>query len=92
MKEKNENILDRVSDFVHLNDTGPVVNVDRLGRSIHYISINQNILDRVRLVVVLQNDHPPVMNVDRLGRSIHYININQNILDRVRLVVLANEL
>ena len=51
------------------------MNVVRLGRSIHYININKNILDRVRLVVSL-NDHEPVVNVDRLGRSIHYININ----------------
>ena len=50
------------------------MNVDRLGRSIHYININKNILDRVRLVVSL-NDLQPVVNVDRLGRSIHYINI-----------------
>ena len=51
------------------------MNVDRLVRSIHYININQNILDRVRLVVS-KNDASPVVNVDRLGRSIHYININ----------------
>ena len=47
---------------------------------------NQNILDRVRLVVQ-QNDSLSVVNVDRLGRSIQYINNNQNILDRMRLVV-----
>ena len=46
------------------------MNVSRLGRSIHYININWNILDRVRLVVG-ENDDPPVVNVDRLGRSIH---------------------
>ena len=51
------------------------MNVVRLGRSIHYININYNILDRVRLVVSW-NDEPSVVNVDRLGRSIHYININ----------------
>ena len=51
------------------------MNVDRLGRSIHYININKNILDRVRLFVY-KNDSSPVVNVDRLGRSIHYININ----------------
>ena len=51
------------------------MNVVRLGRSIHYININENILDRVRLVVSL-NDSLPVVNVDILGRSIHYININ----------------
>ena len=61
------------------------MNVVRLGRSIHYININENILDRVRLVVD-QNDLSSVVNVDSLGRSIHYININYNILDRVRLV------
>ena len=33
------------------NESLPVVNVDRLGRSIHYVNINENILDRVRLVV-----------------------------------------
>ena len=66
------------------------MNVDRLGRSIHYININKNILDRVRLVV-LEKDPTPVVNVDRLGRSIHYININKNILDRVRLIVSQNE-
>ena len=51
------------------------MNVDRLGRSIHYININKNILERVRLVVEW-NDSSPVVNVDSLGRSIHYININ----------------
>ena len=51
------------------------MNVSSSGRSIHYININQNILDRVRLVVE-ENDPSPVLNVDRLGRSIHYININ----------------
>ena len=66
------------------------MNVDRLGRSIHYTNINQNIHDRVRLVVSW-NEHEPAVNVDRLGRSIHYMNINQNILDRVRLVVDQNE-
>ena len=66
------------------------MNVDRLGRSIHYININENILDRVRLVVSL-NELLPVVNVDRLGRSIHYININKSILDRLRLVVLQND-
>ena len=66
------------------------MNVDRLGRSIHYININKNILDRIRLVVS-QNEPSPVVNVDRLGRSIHYININLNILDKVRLVVSWNE-
>ena len=48
---ENQNILDRVRLVVSQNDSSPVVNVDRLGRSIHYININQNILDRVRLVV-----------------------------------------
>ena len=51
------------------------MNVDSLGRSIHYININKSILDRVRLAVLL-NDALHVVNVDRLGRSIHYININ----------------
>ena len=51
------------------------MNVVRLGRSIQYININENILDRVRLVV-LQNDPVPVVNDDSLGRSIHYISIN----------------
>ena len=46
------------------------MNVDRLGRSIHYININYNILDRVRLVVE-ENDCSPVVNVVSLGRSIH---------------------
>ena len=56
--------------FVFLNELSPVVNVVRLGRSIHYININYNILDRVRLVVSL-NEYEPVVNVDSLGRSIH---------------------
>ena len=47
---------------------------------------NENILDRVRLVV-LENESSHAVNVDRLVRSIHYIIINENILDRVRLVV-----
>ena len=51
------------------------MNLSRLGRSIHYININKNILDRVRLVVSL-NEKLPVENEDRLGRSVHYININ----------------
>ena len=89
MREReNENILDRVRLVVLQNDSKPVLNVVRLGRSIHYININQNILERVRLVRLL---NPPVVSVDRLGRSIHYININQNILDRVRLVVEQND-
>ena len=45
------------------------MNVSRLGRSIHYININYNILDRVRLIVE-ENESLPVVNVDRLGRSI----------------------
>ena len=36
----NENILDRVRLVIYLNDNKPVLNVDRLGRSIHYININ----------------------------------------------------
>ena len=36
----NENILDRVRLVVYKNELSPVVNVDRLGRSIHYININ----------------------------------------------------
>ena len=51
---------------------------------------NQNILDRVTLVVE-QNELLCVVNVSSLGRSIHYININQNILDRVRLAVEQND-
>ena len=62
------NILDRVRLVVEQNESLPVVNVSRLGRSIHYININMNILDRVRLVV---EENPPALNVDRLGRSIH---------------------
>ena len=46
------------------------MNVDRLGRSIHYININENILERVRLVVSL-NDWLAAVNVVSLGRSIH---------------------
>ena len=56
------------------------MNVDSLGRAIHYININYNILDRVRLFVS-QNESNPEVNVDRLGRSIHHIYINYNILD-----------
>ena len=67
-------ILDRITLVASQNDLLSVVNVVRLGRSIHYININYNILDRVRLVVSW-NDEPSVVNVDRLGRSIHYINI-----------------
>ena len=51
------------------------MNVDRLGRSIHYININENILERVRLVVYW-NESSPAVNVDRLGRSIHYFIVN----------------
>ena len=42
-------ILDRVRLVVKQNDNTPVLNVDRLGRSIHYININQNLLNRVNL-------------------------------------------
>ena len=45
------------------------MNEDSLGRSIHYININMNILDRVTIVVI-QNESLPVVNVDSLGRSI----------------------
>ena len=50
-REIIDNILDRVRILVSKNESEPVVNVDSLGRSIHYININKNILDRVRLVV-----------------------------------------
>ena len=33
-------ILDRVRQVVSWNDSSHAVNVDRLGRSIHYININ----------------------------------------------------
>ena len=39
-ERKNENILDRVRLVVSPNDSQPVENIDRLGRSIHYININ----------------------------------------------------
>ena len=45
------------------------MNVDRLGRSIHFININKSILERLRLVVSW-NELSPVVNVDRFGRSI----------------------
>ena len=44
-------MLLRVRLVVSENDLEPVVNVVSLGRSNHYININKNILDRVRLVV-----------------------------------------
>ena len=74
------NILSILRLIVLKNDLSPIMNVDRLGRSIHYININENILDRVRLVVSL-NEYSPVVNVDSLGRSIHYFIINYQILD-----------
>ena len=40
MKNRNEWILDRVRLVVEENESSPVLNVDRLGRSIHYININ----------------------------------------------------
>ena len=46
------------------------MNVDRLGRSILLIYNKNRILDRVTLVVSL-NDSLPVVNEDRLGRSVH---------------------
>ena len=50
LREKvNKIILDRVRLVVSQNDSIPAVNEVRLGRSIHYININENILDRVRL-------------------------------------------
>ena len=39
IKEKSSK-LDRVRLVVEENEYSPVVNVDRLGRSIHYININ----------------------------------------------------
>ena len=45
------------------------MNVDRLGRSIHYINIKLNILDSVRLGIK-KNEKSLVVNVSRLGRSI----------------------
>ena len=44
--------------------------LDSLGRSIQHININKNILDKVTLVVSL-NEYSPEVNVSRLGRSIH---------------------
>ena len=51
----------------------------------HYTIINQNILSKIRLVV-LKNDPKRVVNVVSLGRSIHYIIINQSILERVTVI------
>ena len=52
LREKvNKIILDRVRLVVSLNEYITVLNVVSLGRSIHYININYNKLDRVRLVV-----------------------------------------
>ena len=51
--------------------------------------MNENILDRVRLVV-FPNDFHSVLNVDRLGRSIHNY-INYIGLDRVTLEEYSNE-
>ena len=51
------------------------MNVSSLGRSIFDSRVKQDIHDRVRLVVSL-NELSPVVNVDRLGRSIPYTNIN----------------
>ena len=44
-------ILDNVRLVACLNDFFSVVNVDRLGRSIHDTVNNKNILSKVRLVV-----------------------------------------
>ena len=68
----NKKLLDIVTLVVSLNDNSPVVNVDRLGRSIHYINSKKNILDRSR-VFVLENDSLPIVNIDSLGRSISSI-------------------
>ena len=46
--------------------------VSRLGRSIHYININYNILDIVKLAV-FWNEYQPALNVVRLGKSNHTI-------------------
>ena len=46
------------------------MNVVSLGRSLHYINNNYDILNRIRLVVSL-NESLPVVTVDRLGRSIY---------------------
>ena len=66
------NILDIDISMTLIKEWSPVMKVVRLGRSIHYININKNILDRVRLVA-WANDLSPVVNVDRLGRSICFI-------------------
>ena len=47
-----------------------MVNVDSLGRSLHYKNINKNIFDRVRFVVK-ENEYEPVLNISSLGKSIH---------------------
>ena len=39
-REIIDNILDRVRILVSKNESEPVVNVDRLGRSIQYMNIN----------------------------------------------------
>ena len=57
------------------------MNVDRLGRSIHYININQNILDRVRLIA-LENELLIGINTDKYGRSIIIYKLS-NILVKV---------
>ena len=38
--KRKRSILSNIKEVVLLNDSLPVVNVDRLGRSIHYININ----------------------------------------------------
>ena len=57
------------------NDLEPIVKVVKLWRSLIFNIFNENILDRVRLVVSKKALFS-VVNVVRLGRSIHYININ----------------
>ena len=57
------------------NDLEPIVKVVKLWRSLIFNIFNENILDRVRLVVSKKALFS-VVNVVRLGRSIHYPNIN----------------
>ena len=57
------------------NDFEPIVKVVKLWRSLIFNIFNENILDRVRLVVSKKALFS-VVNVVRLGKSIHYININ----------------
>ena len=55
---------------VSLNEYDPVVNEDKLARSILLDHYQQNRILEIVTLIHLQNEYEPVENILRLGRSI----------------------